>query len=124
MKLNLVLAHTDESHYQFDPRRGIMQALQKRYNPETKTLDLTEFHKDKNLDPNDYCVLSQPRLLKNVLSLIKPLNLTTLVLAKNHLKHLKDDVVRMLLYKKNLLKTIDLQNNEVSGVIIIIYRVL
>ncbi|KOX78946.1 Nuclear RNA export factor 1 [Melipona quadrifasciata] len=88
----------------------LLTALTKKYNPNFKSLDLTEFHKDPDLSKTVYCPLFQQRTFCHVLKLTKTAIATVeyLNLQKNELFNL----VPLEISTKTTIKYLDLRHNN------------
>lgn len=89
-------------------------AMQRRYSPATKALDLTKFHSDENLR-DVYCGLSRPTIMLEAINIIveNTPDLEALNLDSNKIFSLEQ--LKHLVAKLPNLKTLHLANNKVRA---------
>ncbi|CAH1711743.1 unnamed protein product [Chironomus riparius] len=89
-------------------------AMVKRYNPQTKALDLTKFHADQDLS-DVFCALFRPQIMSAVISIIVENipDLEALNLNENKLNMF--DHLKILSSKLHHLKIIYLANNRIGS---------
>ncbi|XP_025831545.1 nuclear RNA export factor 1 isoform X3 [Agrilus planipennis] len=110
-KLSIVLAYSTTNDLQINVQDNVLEVLNKRYNSTTKTLNLDAFYKDPDLE--EFCVLSQPKILYFVLHLSKNLIVQHLKLSNNDISILNP--VESLWGVKNL-TSLDLRNNSIESI--------
>lgn len=87
----------------------LLTALTKRYDPNQKTLNLDNFHKDPDIDKSVYCPLSQLRTSNHVLKLAK-----TAIATFEHLNLQHNELFNISVEISNLtsIKYLDLRHNS------------
>lgn len=88
----------------------LLTALTKKYSPNFKSLDLTEFHKDPDLSKTVYCPLFQQRTFCHVLKLTK-----TAIATVEHLNLQKNELFNLVpleISTKTTIKYLDLRHNN------------
>ncbi|XP_006619365.1 nuclear RNA export factor 1-like [Apis dorsata] len=88
----------------------LLTALTKKYDPNKKTLDLEEFHKDPDMSKIAYCPLSQQRTFNHVLKLTK-----TAIATVEHLNLQKNELFNLTPIETSSLtsiKYLDLRHNN------------
>ncbi|XP_060530187.1 nuclear RNA export factor 1-like [Cylas formicarius] len=109
-KLSILLNFSTTNEIKIDVQKNVMMVLSKRYDNSTKTLDCEKFYDDPDL--NEFCPLSQPKIMYFVLHLAKTLNPEEIILADNGIKVLNP--LEVLVTAK--VHSLDLSNNLISSV--------
>ncbi|XP_076756404.1 nuclear RNA export factor 1 [Xylocopa sonorina] len=91
----------------------LLTALAKKYDPNNKTLDLEQFHKDPDMSKTAYCPLTQQRTFTHVMKLIK-----TAIATVEHLNLQKNELFSLTPVEANALSSIkylDLRHNNLMS---------
>lgn len=107
-KLEIVLGHsTSDDGANARVMNTTQKVVSKRFDWSNNIMNFNAFHKDKDID--DFCPLSQPKILIFVLQMCKSYSITTLLLGNNGIKELPEHFPKIFLN----LTTLDLSNNDI-----------
>ncbi|KDR19314.1 nuclear RNA export factor 1-like isoform X2 [Zootermopsis nevadensis] len=113
LRIVLGFAHINDIH--LNMQWNLIKVIGKRFNKDTKYLDLSNYHRDPDLCDLIFCPLSQPKILQYVLNAVKsalPL-VTSLNLSHNDIHSVKS---LEALWQFKLLAKLDLRHNMVKYV--------
>lgn len=131
MKFSIILRYASTQELKVNVEEKISAVINKRFNAKTKVLNLDAFYKDPGLfvsfflgisfyniefvDLEEFCPLSQPKILLFVLHICKSLTFNSLTLSNNEIRVL--DALEPLTVLKVPI-SINLKNNLVSILIL------
>ncbi|KAH0545929.1 hypothetical protein KQX54_004685 [Cotesia glomerata] len=112
--LDVCTSRFPASEFNEDFKMKVQQAMSIRYVEETKSLDLSCFHRDSNFIDNYFCALFRPDILIYVLEIASEAvpNLEALNLDNNQLTKLENLTILSTCFKN--LKILSLANNKIK----------
>ncbi|GJQ65380.1 hypothetical protein Trydic_g7490 [Trypoxylus dichotomus] len=115
-KIAIQLSTANTENFKVNIQDNVTEILNRRYNKQTGVLNLENFVNDSNLE--EFCPLSQPKLLFYILHISKTIPFKHLKLCNNEIESLKP---MEALVGINTLISIDLRNNSIPSMAEIIH---